>query len=233
MIINLISGPRNISTALMYSFAQRDDMQVIDEPYYAHYLHQTGVDHPGRQEILDTMSIDQKKVEADILERSSRGHVFLKNMGHHCIGLDWSFFERCTNFFLVREPRQMIASISKILPNPTLRDIGLAMQAEVAQWLTGRGEKIVVLDSNSVLPDPKRKLEILCRHLGIQFEEAMLNWEAGPIPEDGRWAKYWYANVHKSTGFQSSFSKNPFPDHLTGLLEDAMPHYQFLKQFEI
>ena len=47
--ICLWSGPRNVSTALMYAFAQRPDTAVVDEPLYAHYLRVSGADHP-RQE---------------------------------------------------------------------------------------------------------------------------------------------------------------------------------------
>ena len=35
MRIALWSGPRNVSTALMYSFRQRPDTTVIDEPLYS------------------------------------------------------------------------------------------------------------------------------------------------------------------------------------------------------
>ena len=50
--IAMWSGPRNLSTALMRSFGSRPDTAVSDEPFYAHYLKATGIDHPGREEIL-------------------------------------------------------------------------------------------------------------------------------------------------------------------------------------
>ncbi len=40
--IHVWSGPRNVSTALMYSFAQRADTRVVDDPRYAHYLRVSG-----------------------------------------------------------------------------------------------------------------------------------------------------------------------------------------------
>ena len=48
--ICLWSCPRNVSTALMYSFAQRRDTKVFDEPLYAHYLSESKANHPGREE---------------------------------------------------------------------------------------------------------------------------------------------------------------------------------------
>ena len=50
--ICLWSGPRNVSTALMYSFAQRSDTRVVDEPLYGHFLRVSGTHHPGRDEVL-------------------------------------------------------------------------------------------------------------------------------------------------------------------------------------
>ncbi len=64
--ICLWSGPRNISTALMYSFAQREDTLVLDEPLYAHYLASSEKElverHPVAQVVLDTMENDGAKV---------------------------------------------------------------------------------------------------------------------------------------------------------------------------
>ena len=46
------SGPRNISTAMMRAWENRPDTVVVDEPLYAEYLARTGLDHPGRDEVL-------------------------------------------------------------------------------------------------------------------------------------------------------------------------------------
>ena len=49
------SGPRNLSTALMRSFENRTDTAVIDEPFYAHFLKETNINHPGRDEIISKL----------------------------------------------------------------------------------------------------------------------------------------------------------------------------------
>ena len=84
--ICLWSGPRNISTALMYSFAQRDDTKVVDEPLYGHYLLVTGVKHPGRKEIMDEVNCDGKLVMDDLLkinDLNGKKVLFLKQMTKH------------------------------------------------------------------------------------------------------------------------------------------------------
>ena len=52
--ICLWSGPRNVSTAMMYSFAQRDDTLVVDETLYSFYLCNSKAKdcHPGASEII-------------------------------------------------------------------------------------------------------------------------------------------------------------------------------------
>ena len=60
--IGMWSGPRNISTAMMRAFENRDDCAVIDEPLYAHYLAKTRVDHPGIDEVIASQPTDWRTV---------------------------------------------------------------------------------------------------------------------------------------------------------------------------
>ena len=123
-IINLISGPRNLSTALMYSFSRRPDTKVIDEPFYAHYLETTGIEHPGREDTLNSMSSDITEVLESIYETSGCEVLFLKNMAHHHQQMDLEFLHKMTNLFLVRNPKQLIASFAQVINSPTMQDIG-------------------------------------------------------------------------------------------------------------
>ena len=224
------SGPRNISTALMYSFAQRSDARVLDEPLYAHYLRVTGVEHPGRAEVLAAQDNDGERVIREIiLGPCDRSVLYLKLMAHHLVELQRDFLEQTTNVLLIRDPIQMLPSLTNQLPNPTLRDTGLAVQSELLRELRELGQTTPVLDSRELLLDPPGVLSQLCAQLGIPFEKSMLYWPAGPRPEDGVWAPYWYHAVHQSTGFQPYTEKTaPFPPHLQPLLEECRPHYEFL-----
>ena len=234
MIINLISGPRNISTALMYSFAQRPDTKVIDEPFYGYYLAETGIDHPGKE---DTMA-SQDKTPEEVLDRLKKMNeeyeiVFVKNMAHHHEVLDWSYLLDYKNFFLIRDPKQLIASFAQVITNPTMLDIGLKHEADLLDFILEKGnETPYVVDSNDVLGDPEAGLRKLCERLGIPFYESMLSWEEGAREEDGTWAKYWYKNVHNSTGFaKQKTSERPLPEHCQTLYDEALPHYQKLSSY--
>ncbi len=234
MIINLISGPRNISTALMYSFAQHSKIKVIDEPFYAYYLNVTGLDHPGREETLASMKSDPQEILQEIRALDKENEViFIKNMAHHHVGLDWMYLNEMRNVFLIRDPKQLIASFAQVIHQPTLQDIGLKEEAELLEHVAEHGTyPPIIIDSNDILSDPEEKLSKLCSHLEISFEKAMLNWERGAIPEDGSWAKYWYKNVHNSTGFtKQKTSERPLPEHCLDLYNEAKPYYDKLKMY--
>jgi Sulfotransferase domain len=233
--INLWSGPRNVSTALMYSFAQRRDTRVVDEPLYAHYLRVSGADHPGRDEVLAAQEQDGEKVVRNvILGPCDRPVVFLKQMAHHLVAIDRAFLARTANVILTRDPRDMLPSLRENLERPTLRDTGYAMQTGLLEELRALGQDPPVLESRAILADPRGVLAELCTRLAIPFEDAMLAWEPGPRPEDGVWAPHWYASVHRSRGFQPYREKaEPFPRDLEPLLAECRPHYEALARAAI
>lgn len=229
--IHLISGPRNISTALMYSFGNRTDATIVDEPLYAAYLYRhPEIDHPGRKEILESQSCNPQEVIAqEIYKKYDQDILFIKNMAHHLDGLDWSFILHMDNVFLIRDPEQLIASFAQVVTEPTLLDIGIEIEYQIFQYLLDNGQPTIVIDSNEVLKNPEYVLQALCEKLEISFDNNMLSWTSGARPEDGVWAKYWYKNVHQSTGFvKQKSSERAFPDRLTPLLDRAQKYYDLL-----
>ncbi len=229
--ICLWSGPRNVSTALMYSFAQRDDIRVVDEPLYGHYLRVSGAQHPGGDVVVRSMNCDGDTVMRDLLAAQAvdpSRRLFIKHMAHHLVDLDTTFLGSTTNVILVRDPREMLPSLTIQVPHATLADTGLQRQCELLAELETLGQCAVVLDSRELLLDPGGVLTALCEHLGLPFDAAMLSWPAGPRAEDGVWAPYWYHAVHKSKGFAPYVAKTGFPEPLSGLLEECLPWYESL-----
>ncbi len=233
--LSVWSGPRNVSTALMYAFRQRPDTLVVDEPLYGHYLKVTRADHPAFDEVLAAMDTDDGRVLREVLLGPCERPVhFFKNMAHHLTGLDRGFLGGLSNVLLIRDPAEMLPSLAQQLSEPTLRDTGLLQQVEILDHVLRRGDEPVVLDARELLLDPRGVLRRACSLLGIPFYEAMLRWPAGPKPEDGVWAKHWYANVHASTGFSAYAPKNDaFPQRLRPLLEECRPLYERLSRYAI
>jgi hypothetical protein len=235
--ICLWSGPRNVSTALMYSFAQRDDTVVYDEPLYAHYLSKTPAReyHPGAEEVIASMENDGEKVVRDlILGDQPKPVAFFKHMTHHLFDLDLDFLAETVNVLLTRDPLDMLPSFAKRIENPSLQDVGYKLHTELLSRLQSMGQNPPVLDSKQILLNPKKVLSELCERIGIPFQESMLSWKAGARPEDGSWAKYWYESVHQSNGFDKYFQKNEtFPARLKPLLEECQPYYEQLSAIAI
>jgi|TARA_R100000988_G_scaffold30306_1_gene15382 hypothetical protein len=231
-VINLISGPRNLSTAIMYSFAQREDLKVLDEPFYGFYLKNASLEnqHPSQQEILQTMELKEEKVIESINLLSEKQHVFVKGMAHHYLTESPEFILDWENVILIRHPKKLIASFSKVIHTPTLNDIGIKKASELFLFLKKNERTPIVIDSDELLKNPETYLEKLCDLLNIPFSDKMLQWKKGGIPEDGIWAKHWYGNVHNSEGFTfQKSSSQPLPKHLEPLLNEALPYYETLK----
>ncbi len=231
--ICLWSGPRNISTALMYSFAQRKDTAVFDEPLYAYYLSQTKARkyHPGAEEILSSMENSGEKVIKMMMGSHNKPVVFFKNMTHHLLNLDRSFMKDVVHIILIRDPVEMLPSFAKVIENPDMDDVGYASHLELLEYLQKNNIDPIVVDSKDILLDPEGKLKKICKRIDIPFDHSMLQWEKGARPEDGLWAKYWYGNIHDSIKFIKYKAKTePFPNRLDQLLASCLACYKKLQK---
>jgi sulfotransferase family protein len=218
------SGPRNISTALMRSWENRPDTRVVDEPLYAYYLAETGIDHPARSEVIAAGEPAWEKVVAELTSAPVDGVYYQKHMTHHLIPqLPREWIGGLTNVLLIRDPAEVVASYVRSRADVVAEDIGLLQQAELYDQLSGQ---VPVLDAADFLRDPERYLRWLCEHVGIGFTDRMLHWPAGPRDSDGVWAPYWYDAVLASTGFEPY---RPRHVELRGAALDAVersrPHY--------
>ncbi len=238
--IAMWSGPRNISTAMMRAFENRDDCAVSDEPFYAAFLAGSGADHPMRDEVLASQPLDWRAVAADMAGPAPGGAAvwYQKQMCHHMLpgfGLDW--MDACVNAFLIRAPEQVLASYVVRRGEVSLEDIGVVRQVELYERVADRlGAAPVVVDSGDVLRDPRGTLDALCGALGIGFSERMLAWPAGPRESDGVWAPAWYDAVERSTGFGApgrAVTFDELPDALKPIAEAARPFYERMAGFRL
>ncbi len=229
------SGPRNISTAMMRAWEARQDCVVCDEPLYARWLLRTGADHPGRDEVIAQHETDFDAIVHWLTEAPlpQGARIFYqKHMAHHLLaGDDDAWTARLANALLIRAPRAMIASYVKIVPNPTLEDLGFP---QLLRLFEQEGERLgrtpPVVDAADVLADPAGILRALCRALGAPYDPAMLSWKPGLRKTDGVWARWWYSNVARSTGFGPPRTEQAeVPARLTGLLRQCERVYEKLR----
>jgi hypothetical protein len=236
--IAMWSGPRNISTALMRSWGNRGDTLVIDEPFYGLYLQRTGKSHPGATEIVSRTETDARKIIDGLLAPLPPGKFvfYQKQMTHHLLpNIDRLWLRLVTNCFLIRDPTEVIISYLRKRDKPATEDLGFVQQMELFQFVrhdTGRIPPII--DARDVLEDPKRTLELLCHAVGVEFDDAMLSWPPGLRDTDGIWARYWYSEVAKSTGFQRYRPRTEaVPGRLQKICDQCRECYQELYQHRL
>lgn len=237
--IAMWSGPRNISTAMMRSFEARGDCAVSDEPFYAAYLDRTGIDHPMREEVIASQSLEPREIGAMLTGPIPDGKPlwYQKHMTLHMLPeFDRGFMAQVRNAFLIRDPAAVLASYAARRADVTLADIGFVQQRELFDQEAERlGAPPPVIDAADVLGDPGRTLSLLCDALQIPYTPAMLHWQRGRRASDGVWAPAWYAAVENSTGFAAPAAKeapalSPF---LKSLAEQAQPHYDALAKYRL
>ena len=237
--IAMWSGPRNISTAMMRAWGNRPDASVCDEPFYACYLNATQCEHPGRDEVIAHGETDWRKVISGLTGSIPKDKriFYQKHMTHHLLpGIDREWLGAVKNCFLIRDPAEVIVSYIKKNNDPTLEDIGVVQQAEIFDWVCARTNAVPpVIDAHDVLENPEKMLRLLCGAVGVEFMEAMLSWPPGLRETDGIWAKYWYEEVAKSTGFRKSSARTreSVPPHLHEVSDRSREYYARLYEYRL
>src|SRR5205823_6346363 len=161
---------------------------------------------------------------------------YQKHMTHHLlpvISRDW--LTGVTHAFLIRHPREVLISLSRVVPRPTLEETGLPQQWELfCQVMEQIGRVPPVIDARAVLENPAGQLRLLCDSLGVPFLDCMLSWPAGPRETDGIWAKYWYDAVIGSRGFERYRPPaQALPSHLAPVLSAAETIYEQLNAYRL
>jgi Sulfotransferase domain len=232
------SGPRNISTAMMRAWGNRGDTFVVDEPFYAYYLRATGKQHPGADEVIASGETDWQRVIVQLTGPISNGKriFFQKQMAHHLlpeVSREW--LGAVTNCFLIRDPREVIASYIKKREDPALPDLGFTQQAEIFDFVRTRTKSVPpVVDARDVLENPERMLRLFCEAVGVEFSDSMLSWPPGLRDTDGVWATHWYGEVAKTTSFQPYRpSATKVPAHLCEIHDRCREVYERLYEYRL
>ena len=231
------SGPRNLSTALMRSFENRDDTKVIDEPFYSYYLKETKLKHPMYKEIINKYPHEENSIIKIITKiPKNNGILYQKHMTHHLLdktNLDW--LKKGKNCFLIRHPAKVINSYIKKNKIINIKDLGFEKQFEIFNLVKNKyDKKPIVVNSDDILKKPDTIIKNLCKKLQINFTKKMIKWPEGIRKSDGIWSKVWYENVQKSTTF-AKFTDitNKVPDKYQNVYKDCLKLYNLLNEHSI
>ena len=234
--IAMWSGPRNLSTALMRSFGNREDiLEVFDEPFYASYLQETKKKHPMFEEVINSQESDWRKVIENCLTKEGNGICYQKHMVQHMLpSFDQDWMLNCINCFLIRKPEEVISSFLKKWPDANFEDFGFHNQIDLFNFIKIKtGETPIVIDASDLRNNPEKKLKKLCRKLKINWDSNMLQWESGLKPYDGVWASHWYPSVQSSTSFTKEAIKTIYPKLVLSFADKAFQSYSELLKFKI
>lgn len=225
------SGPRNISTALMRSFASRTDTFITDEPFYGYYLHKTCKNHPIKNEIINKMSTNYNSIRKFLLGSipNNKKIWYQKHMAQHILtnnNIEWT--KHIMNIFLIRNPRDVVLSYIKKNKLNDIYQLGLPQQLKLFNFINNN--KCLVIDSDDILKNPKKMLSQLCEQINIPFNQKMLSWKSGLHETDGIWAKYWYDDVMHTTGFEKKLKNNAQcpPKEYVSIIKKSMVFYNKL-----
>ena len=229
------SGPRNISTALLRSFSNRTDTSVYDEPFYAYYLHETGLDHPMRDEILNNYSYNEKQVIKEILKNKNKIY-YQKHMTHHILDkTNILWINDGINCFLIRDPAKVINSYVKKNKLENIKDIGFIQQYKIFNYVKDNiSSDVIVINSDYLLKDPENYLKKLCAKLKINFSSKMLNWPKGKTNDFGLWYPHWYEDIINSTTFKKFTKYNEkVEDKYINIYFESLKIYKDMNKYSI
>ena len=228
------SGPRNLSTALMRSFENREDTKVWDEPFYAYYLKETKKNHPLANEIINKYETNLDKI-IDLVTAEKDFIYFQKHMSHHIIKkIPINWITKGINCFLIRHPKEVLLSYIQKNDLFDSNDLGYPAQLRLFNHIKTSNKKILVVDAKDLSEKPEIILKKICKKINIPFTEKMLNWPKGRRDSDGIWEKIWYKNVKSSTSFNKILNKEyEIPKKYNHIYNECLRIYDQLKIYNI
>jgi sulfate adenylyltransferase len=223
--VALWAVPRSISTAFERVFVEREDFEVLHEPFSASYYY-------GEDRMSDRFADAEPKAEysfervAEDVFRPREERVFLKDMAYQANKLlSPEFASRFVNTFIVRDPKYVLMSLYKMWPDFTLEETGYEDLYRMFRYATDAGEDVAVVDAMTFSENPAGVLAAYCEHLEIPFTAGSLTWESRDVKRWDSW-EGWHADAEESTGIKPVTRRDPeLPEELHEAYEYCLPYY--------
>src|SRR5918997_6011077 len=231
--IALWAVPRSLSTAFERSFVERDDIEVLHEPFSASYYYGENRLSDRYSDVEPNAEYNYDRVLAEVLRPRGR-RVFLKDMAYHAKGvMGPEFISNFVNTFIVRDPKYVLSSLHKMWPDFTLEEAGYEELYWAFRYATEAGEDPVVVDAMTFSENPVGVLSAYCEHVGVPFRSDYLSWQPAEVPEWERWDE-WHDKAQESTGIEPAERRDPvLPKELQEVYESCLPVYYQLEAHAI
>jgi hypothetical protein len=228
--IALWAVPRSLSTAFERVFVERDDFEVLHEPFSASYYYSEDRLSDRYSEVEPEARYNYENVLQDVLKPRDDKRVFVKDMAYQAKPLlSAEFVSNFTNTFIIRDPKYVIASLHKMWPEFTLEETGFEQIYDLFRYATEvNGEDVVVVDAMSFSENPAGVLSVYCEHLGVPFNPDSLSWESREVQEWEMWDG-WHDKAQQSTGIKKAERKDPtLSRDLQQVYDYCLPYYYHL-----
>ena len=197
-LIALWSAPRSRSTAFLRMMIERGDVLALHEPF-------STLADIGRVDVAGTTVRSELELMDALRALATHATVFFKDttdFHYPAVLADERFLREATHTFLIRHPREVIASHHRLNPALTRDEIGIERLHELfaAAWAAGDAPPLVI-DSDDLLARPDRVVAAYCAHVGLPFMARSIRWSSRRRPEWER-ASCWHTEVVESTGFE-------------------------------
>ncbi|MGI9451234.1 MAG: sulfotransferase family protein [Geminicoccaceae bacterium] len=235
-ILALWAVPRSTSTAFEWMMRQRGDMTCFHEPFgEAWYQGENPLWPRATPDSVRTSGLTLESVLEKLKAKAAEGPVFSKDFPHY-IDHMWTdgMLDLFNHSFLIRDPAKTITSMFDKWPDFNPKEVGFAEQRALFDRLCDRyGKPPPVIDSDDLLEDPERMVEVWCQAVGIPFMPKALRWEPGARDEVSWWdGGSFHANLRGSDGLKPQKRRyvdiGDAPDRVKEVYENVLPHYQHL-----
>lgn len=236
-IVSLWAVPRSTSTAFEWMMRQRGDITCFHEPYgEAWYQGEQPLWPRFTEDSVRTPGLTLDSVHQSLLQAAGQGQVFIKDFPHYIDHIwDETFLSNFTHSFLIRDPAKTITSMHAKWPDFHEKEVGFAEQRQLFDIISGlNGSPPPVIDSDDLLEDPERLVEMWCDAVGIPFVAEALSWSPGAREEVSWWdGGSFHTNLRNSNGLKPQ-SRTKYieidkaPKRVREVHGRALPHYQHL-----
>jgi Sulfotransferase domain len=226
--IALWAVPRSLSTAFERSFVEREDLEVLHEPFSASYYYSEDRLSDRYAEVQPNAEHNYERVLAEVLKPRQK-RLFLKDMAYQAKAvMGPEFISNFVNTFIVRDPKYVLSSLYKMWPDFTLEETGYEELYWAFRYATEAGEDPVVVDAMTFSENPVGILSAYCERVGVPFRPDTLSWEPGEVEEWKTW-EGWHQAAQQSTGIRRAERRDPpLPQKLQEAYEHCLPYHYTL-----
>jgi hypothetical protein len=212
---------------------QRGDFTILHEPF-------SHLADFGRTTVDGEIIQSEAELITAIQRLAGTNQVFFKDttdFRYPRVLTDTDFLGQATHTFIIRHPRDAIASHYQLNPRLTRDEVGFSRLHEIFEAVARvTGTTPVVIDADELICDPESVVRAYCRAVDIPFIKEALSWRPGMADQWQSTAR-WHASTGASSGFErvteSALPEVESDPVLSEYLRFHLPYYEKLREHRL